>query len=432
MAPYFWSGIVDQVDLLDYGLCKDGFFFSGFEWEAGEVFQPFSCGLRQGDLFLIVSEALSLRITKAVNEKDLLGISLSRGSPILSHLFFADDALFFLKGTLLNCQQLGTIFNEYCTAFGQLINIDKSSIYFTSNTPRQMALLMCELLSFTEVMKPSIYLGIPSIWGRSKKGVLSYIKERVSRKVEGWKQCTLSMAGKETMIKSVALAIPAYPMSCFKFPLSTSKEINSLISNFLWGTGQNGNKFKWLPPPNAAKVRVIGDIPANGPSSVGSLIDWDLRGWNTTAIDHVIHPQDMQRIVDTPISDREDLDRFLWPWNKTDVYTVIGTILLCLFLELLASVPLTSSIPRYGRFYGASKLFLKVRVFLWRVLHEAALTMHSLHKRRIISNPLCPVCGKAEEIFEHLNLLCHWVDPIWFGSPLGIRIDKRKITTFDR
>ena len=220
------------MDLLDYGLCKDGFFFSGFEWEAGEVFQPFSCGLRQGDLFLIVSEALSLHITKAVNENDLLGISLSRGSPILSHLFFVDDALFFLKGTLLNCQQLGTIFNEYCTAFGQLINIDKSSIYFTSNTPRQMALLMCELLSFTEVMKPSIYLGIPSIWGRSKKGVLSYIKERVSRKVEGWKQCTLSMAWNETMIKFVALTIPVYPMSCFKFPLALVRKSTLLSAIF--------------------------------------------------------------------------------------------------------------------------------------------------------------------------------------------------------
>ncbi|KAL6141999.1 hypothetical protein ACLB2K_060283 [Fragaria x ananassa] len=58
--------------------------------------------------------------------------------------------------------------------------------------------------------------------------------------------------------------------------------------------------------------------------------------------------------------------------------------------------------------------------------------MYSLHKRRIISNPLCLVHGKTEETFEHLLHLCHWVDPIWFGSPLGIRIDKRKITTFDR
>ncbi len=132
-----------------------------------KFFNP-SCGLRQGDplshyLFLIFSEALSLRITKAVFEKDLLGISLSRSCLLLSHLFFADDALFFLKGTLLNCQRLSSIFSEYCIASGQMINTDKSSICFTPNTPRQMALLMCELLSFTEVLNPGIYLGLPSI-----------------------------------------------------------------------------------------------------------------------------------------------------------------------------------------------------------------------------------------------------------------------------
>lgn len=213
----------------------------------GKFFTP-SRGLRQGDplslyLFLIVSEALSLRIYKAVSQNELLGVCLSRGSPILSHLFFADDALFFLKGTLLNCQQLSLIFKEYCIASGQLINIDKSSIYFSPNTPRQMSLLMCELLCFTEVLNPRIYLGLPTIWGKSKKTALSYIKERVTRKVEGWKQSTLSMAGKEVMLKSVALAIPAYPMSCFKFPKSTCKDINSLLSNFWWGSSQSGNKI---------------------------------------------------------------------------------------------------------------------------------------------------------------------------------------------
>lgn len=77
-----------------------------------------------------------------------------------------------------------------------------------------------------------------------------------------------------------------------------------------------------MPHLFAAKVRVISDIPSNGPSFMGSLIDWDLRRWNTNAIDRVIHPQDILRIASIPIGDGEDNDRFLWPWNKTGVYTM--------------------------------------------------------------------------------------------------------------
>ncbi|KAL6201844.1 hypothetical protein ACLB2K_025556 [Fragaria x ananassa] len=393
----------------------------------GNFFFP-SRGLRQGDplspyLFLLVSEVLSLRLTRAVNEKQLLGISLSRGCPILSHLFFADDALFFLKGTLNNCSHLSHILSEYCTASGQLINMEKSGIYFSPNTPRQMAFLMCELLSFSEALNPGIYLGLPSLWGRSKREAVNYIKERISRKIEGWKEGSLSMAGKEILIKSVALAIPAYPMSCFKLPITTCKEFNSILSNFWWGSNQNGNKLHWkswdllckpkeaggmgfrnlehfnmsllakqcwriiqepeslwvkvlkgryfpnssffdakkgyraswswsslleardhfvgegfwqvnngignniwkdcwLPPPEASAVRVIGNIPLDGPSSVASLIDWDTRTWNLNAISHCVHPNDLQRIINIPIGVLDGRDQFIWPGNKNGCYSV--------------------------------------------------------------------------------------------------------------
>lgn len=73
---------------------------------AGGFFKP-TRGLRQGDplspyLFLIVSEVLSLRISRAVHENHLQGIKLSRSCPVISHLFFADDSLFFLAATLKN------------------------------------------------------------------------------------------------------------------------------------------------------------------------------------------------------------------------------------------------------------------------------------------------------------------------------------------
>ena len=88
-----------------------------------------SRGLRQGDplspyLFLITGEVRSLRMTKAVRDNHIKGIRLCRGCPTMSHLFFADDSLFFLKATLSNVWNFSMILQEYCMASGQMVNKD--------------------------------------------------------------------------------------------------------------------------------------------------------------------------------------------------------------------------------------------------------------------------------------------------------------------
>lgn len=230
----------------------------------GSFFKP-KRGLRQGDplspyLFLIISEVLSVRITKSVNDGHLLGIKLSRSCPVISHLFFADDALYFLKASLPNCWKLKQILMVYCNASGQLINHEKSSIYFSPNTPHQMQFLMCELLGIRLVDHPGNYLGLPTIWGKSKKEALSYIKDCINRKIEGWKLRTLSPAGKEVLIKSVAMAVPAYPMACFKFPVSICNEINSALGNFWWGYNDTGPKLHWKSWAHMGKSKMEGGM----------------------------------------------------------------------------------------------------------------------------------------------------------------------------
>jgi hypothetical protein len=62
------------------------------------------------------------------------------------------------------------------------------------------------------------YLGLPSYIGRSKAQVFADIKERVRRKLMGWKEKILLAGGREVLIKAVIQAIPTYTMSCFKLP----------------------------------------------------------------------------------------------------------------------------------------------------------------------------------------------------------------------
>lgn len=57
------------------------------------------------------------------------------------------------------------------------------------------------------------YLGLPALIGRSRKQILGYVTDNVRRKMSGWKECVLSQAGREVLVKSVAQAIPSYAMS---------------------------------------------------------------------------------------------------------------------------------------------------------------------------------------------------------------------------
>jgi len=90
-----------------------------------------SRGLRQGDplspyLFILISNVLTWLMKKAIAEGNIKGIQLNKFCPTLSHLLFADDVIFFLDGTIVECQNLAHILNQYYYASGQAVNLNKS------------------------------------------------------------------------------------------------------------------------------------------------------------------------------------------------------------------------------------------------------------------------------------------------------------------
>ena len=101
-------------------------------------------------------------------------------------------------------------------------------------------------LGVPKIIQYEKYLGLPSLIGRNKKASFNYIKERVWKKLQGWKEKLLSQAGKEVLIKAVVQAILTYNMSCFKLPLGFCSEIKSLIRIFWWGQKGERRKVHWV------------------------------------------------------------------------------------------------------------------------------------------------------------------------------------------
>ena len=161
-----------------------------------------SRGIRQGDplspfLFLLCAEGLSAMLQKEERLGNIKGISICRGAPHISHLFFADDSIIFCRANMGDCRRIWDVLQDYGAASWQKINKDKTSLSFSKNT---IAFVQAEIkcLFGAQVIKQhDRYLGLPSLIGRGKKKAFNRIKDQLSRKLAGWKGKLLSAAGKE-------------------------------------------------------------------------------------------------------------------------------------------------------------------------------------------------------------------------------------------
>lgn len=94
---------------------------------------------------------------------------------------------------------------------------------------------LCSLLVMKECNHAGKYSENPFCKFSNKDESFSYIVDRMASKLVGWKQKNLLFAGRYTLIKSVALANPAYVMQVFLLPINICNIMDRPCRRFLWG-----------------------------------------------------------------------------------------------------------------------------------------------------------------------------------------------------
>ena len=166
---------------------------------------------------------------------NIKGLKISRHSSSIHHLLFAGDLLIFGKATPKEVNNIHSYLEKYCLWSGQSSNSGKSSIRFSKNTNLSTVALILDILPYSPNPDKSIYLGLPILFGNSKKATFQNIIDRVNSKIDGWRAKYLSQAGRLMLIKFVAAFIPSYAMSTFLLPKSICSQLDRTFKNLWWG-----------------------------------------------------------------------------------------------------------------------------------------------------------------------------------------------------
>lgn len=114
---------------------------------------------------------------------------------------------------------------------------------------------MAAYLGVKRVDMQDRYLDLSIVLWRNRLEKISYIKDRLQKKLKGWKGKLLSVAGKEILIKVVGQSLPIYSMNCFLLPKSFCEDLQCILCRFWWGDSEDFCHIHWMSWENMCRPK---------------------------------------------------------------------------------------------------------------------------------------------------------------------------------
>ncbi|GJU62051.1 RNA-directed DNA polymerase, eukaryota, reverse transcriptase zinc-binding domain protein, partial [Tanacetum coccineum] len=189
-------------------------------------------------------KSLHLSFQKVVNEGLFKGVSLS-SSLQLSHLFYADDAIFMGQWSDSNIATIIHVLTCFHKASGLRMNLHKSKLMGVAVEDEKVIRTALKMRCTTFKM-PFSYLGIKFGGMMSRINSWDEIVASLHSRLSKWKMKALSIRGRLTLLKSVLGSSPICYMSMFKAPSQVLKRLKAIRCHFFNGADVKENKMSWV------------------------------------------------------------------------------------------------------------------------------------------------------------------------------------------
>ncbi|GJX71769.1 RNA-directed DNA polymerase, eukaryota [Tanacetum coccineum] len=346
-------------------------------------------------------EGLHVAMDTAMDHGLFRGMSIGLNEYRLSHLLYADDAIFQGEWDENNIKNLITILNCFYLVSGLLLNLSNSNLHGIDVTSHEVSRL-ANITGYAAARIPFCYLGLPvgSNMGRIQKW--NEMIQRVKHRLSKWKVNLLSIGGRFTLIHSVLSSMSIYYMSLFKVPESVIKELERYRSTFLWGRGVNDRKILWVKWDSVLNERDKGDRN-------------DIWVGEHRLRDKFPRVFDMESDKECSIAERWIQDQWAWTWNRNDKwkweFELDGIFSVHSARKIINSSLLTTSniVTRWCR-----NVPIKVNIMMWRLMWDQLPTRMNLADKDIdIPSVLCPICNNELESSDHVFFKCDTAVQLW-------------------
>ncbi|GJR86161.1 RNA-directed DNA polymerase, eukaryota [Tanacetum coccineum] len=220
-------------------------------------------GLKQGDplapyLFILIMESLHLSFSRVVDAGIFKGIKIDN-SVTISHLFYADDAVFIGEWSQDNLNRILNVLHCFHLASGLRINVKKSHLLGVG-VPHVTIHLAAANLGCSVMKAPFKYLGVMIGGNTLKTDFWGDIVRKLNSRMSKWKLKTLSIGGRLTLLKSVLGATPIYNMSLFKVPKTVLNLMESIRRDFFYGFHGEAKKNFWVKWSKVLAAKKFGGL----------------------------------------------------------------------------------------------------------------------------------------------------------------------------
>ncbi|GJU11850.1 RNA-directed DNA polymerase, eukaryota [Tanacetum coccineum] len=399
-------------------------------------------GLKQGDplapyLFILIMESLHLSFSRVIEAGSFTGIKID-SSVTLSHLFYADDAIFIGEWSRDNLKCIMHVLHCFSLLSGLSLNLKKSQLLGVG-IPDSTVSLAADMIGCSVLHTPFKYLGIPVGGNMNSIKAWDDIIYKIKKRLSNWKLNTLSIGGRLTLLKLVLGSTPLYYMSLYKAPnwpkvlasrengglgVSSFYALNrGLLAKWMWRFLSNENSL-WVCFIKAAHGDNTHSISAAYPSAWNTIIK-ELQFPRLYALENNKEcTVAVKMSAPFTFSFRREVRGGIESSQLSQISKLLGTQILSsiedrwrwdlngdgnFHVKDVRSKLDDSFLPKADTpTRWITTIPIKLNIFAWKVSLNRLPTRLNLVRRGVLVSPIsCPICLAGLEDLDHLLFRCN-------------------------